>query len=227
MLRYLMLIAAGLGFSILIAVAAAVQRPLVRLFKAILIGLVSLLAVMGMVGLVAGLTGDSVVAIVVGSVALLLAILLGRPLMRRRRPSHPRELEHVPLTRAPPDARWTRFERDLDWVARQQARQSRAAIERFLAEKDSPSLSHEHKALMISCERRVPELIDACLERCRNAKRHERERYMDDTLDRLVHIAGEAEQARLEVREADDARLRILHRYFDDVSKEKPKGPRN
>ena len=28
----------------------------------------------------------------------------------------------------------------------------------------------------------APELIDACLDRCRNAKRPERERYMDETL---------------------------------------------
>jgi hypothetical protein len=57
-----------------------------------------------------------------------------------------------------------------------------------------------------------------CIERCRNASPAERERYLDETLDKLVQIGGEAERARREVREADDRKLQVLHRYFDGVA---------
>jgi hypothetical protein len=218
MLRFFILLIGSLGIGLILAVAATLQQPLVRLVRAILIGIVALLAIAGLGLITAGLAGDALWAAVVGGAVMLLALRMGWPLIRRRRPIHPRELEHVPLTRAAPDAHWAQFESGLDWVSRQQARQARAAIERFLLERDSKSLTVDHRALLISCEKRVPELVDACLDRCRNANRRERDRYMDETLDRLVHLAGEAEQARREVREADDQRLKVLHRYFDDVA---------
>ena len=218
MLRFLLLLAASLAMGLIFAVTAALRRPLARLVRAVLLGLALLLATAGFAAAVVGLTSDAWWAVAVGGAIMLVALRLGWPLVRRRRPSHTKELEHVPLTRTQPDTRWARFESELDWVSRQQARQSRSAIERFLAERESQSLTHEHRSLLVSCEKRVPELIDACLERCRNAKRGERERYMDETLDRLVQIAGEAEQARRDIRDADDQRLRVLHRYFDDVA---------
>lgn len=218
MLRFLLLVTASVGFTMLVALAAVVRRPLVRLVRAVLIGLASLLAITALALVGAGLSNESWLATIAGVAIMLLAARVGWPLLRRRRPHHDRELEHVPLTRAAPDPRWSRLETELDWVSRQQARQSRAAIDRFLAERDSQSLTHEHRALLLSCEKRVPELIDTCLDRCRNANRQERDRYLDETLDRLVQLAGEAERARQEIREADDRRLSTLHRYFDGVA---------
>jgi len=221
------LIVASILFGLMFALAAAVRRPLVRVVRAVLLGFAVLIGVTGLAAAAAGLAGEAWWAVAIGAMLVLLAVWVGRPLVRRRRPKHNVELEHVPLTRTAPDSRWAGFESSLDWVSRQQARQSRAAIERFLAERDSQSVTTEHRALLLSCEKRVTELLDACLDRCRNARRQERERYMDETLDRLVQIAGEAERARLEIREADDQRLRVLHRYFDDVAgeKDRPKGP--
>lgn len=218
MLRLFLLAVAGLGLGLVFALARALQRPLARLVRGVLLAVVALFAVTGLGIAVAGLANEAWWATIVGGAILLASMWLGWPLVRRRSPRHTRALEHVPLTRSAPDSHWAGFEKSLDWVARQQARQSRAAIERFLAERNSQSLTHDHRALLVSCEKRVPELIDACLDRCRNANRHERERYMDETLDRLVQIAGEAEQARREIRDADDQRLRVLHRYFDDVA---------
>lgn len=218
MLRFLLLAIAGLAIGLVFALGAALRRPLARLARAVLLGVALLLGVAGLAAAVVGVTSDAWWAAAIGGLIMVVAFRLGWPLMRRRGPRHTSDLEHVPLTRSAPDAHWSRFESSIDWVSRQQARQSRAAIERFLAERDSQSLTTEHRALLLSCEKRVPELIDACLDRCRNAKRHEREGYMDETLDRLVQIAGEAERARLEIREADDQRLRVLHRYFDDVA---------
>jgi len=134
---------------------------------------------------------------------------------------------HIPLTRCVPHSDWHRFEAQLDWVARHQARKSRAAIDRFVAERNSPSLTHEHRSLLLSCEKRVPELIETCLERCGNASPQERDHYIDETLDTLNQIGAEAERARREVRDADDRRLEMLHRYFDGVAGEDgPQPPR-
>ena len=218
MLRFLLLFTASLGITMVLAFAAVVRRPLVRLVRAVLLGLTAVLGVSALALIGAGLSNDNWLATAAGAAMALLTARVGWPLLRRRRPPHVHALEHVPLTRAEPDGRWRKLETELDWVSRQQARQSRTAIDRFLAERESQSLTHEHRALLLSCEKRVPELIDTCLDRCRNASRQERERYLDETLDRLVQIAGEAERARLEVRQADDRRLQTLHRYFDDVS---------
>jgi hypothetical protein len=217
-LRFLLLFAASLGVTMVLAFAAVVRRPLVRLVRAVLLGLTAVMGVTAIALIGAGVSNDNFLATSAGAAIALLTARIGWPLLRRRRPRHERALEHVPLTRAEPDVRWRQLETGLDWVSRQQARQSRAAIEGFLAERDSESLTHEHRALLLSCEKRVPELIDTCLDRCRNASRQERERYLDETLDRLVQLGGEAERARQEVRDADDRRLRTLHRYFDGVA---------
>jgi hypothetical protein len=177
--------------------------------------------VLGLIGCaigVAGLTGDGWWAAVTGGGLMVIAMRLAWAL---RRPRHrysqdvPRE---VPLTPSAREPHWSSFEAELDWVGRKQARRAREAIQGFLAERDSESLTHEHRALLLSCERRVPELLNAVGERCRNATRHERLRYIDDTLNRLVQIGTEAEQARREIREADDRHLQTLHRYFDGVT---------
>ncbi|MDQ3483548.1 MAG: hypothetical protein M3448_09125 [Pseudomonadota bacterium] len=217
MFRFFFLVMAAAGLTMLFALAAAVRRPLARLLRATLLGIVTLLAVTGFAAIVAGVTSDSWWAAIIGGAIMLLALRLGWPLARPRRRNRMDELKHVPLTRSAPDPRWRHFDSSLDWVSRRQSSQARTAIEGFIAERDSQSLTHEHKALLVSLERRVPELIDTCLDRCRNANRTERQRYMDETLDRITQIGAEAERARLEIRRADDQRLQVLHRYFDDV----------
>lgn len=219
-MRHLLLILATLGLGLFLAVLAAVGRPLVRLVRAMLFGVVAILAIAGSAIGVAGLTSDAWWAVVVGAGILLIALRVGWGLRRPRGTPFPEQVQHVPLTRLNTggDSHWSGFEGDLDWVGRQQARRARAAIEGFIAERDSQSLTHEHRSLLLSCEKRVPELLNACRERCRNASRHERERYIDDTLNTLVQIGREAERARREVREADDQRLRVLHRYFEEVA---------
>jgi hypothetical protein len=71
--------------------------------------------------------------------------------------------------------------------------------------------------LLISCEKRVPELLDACLERCRGARPGERCDYAGATLERLVRIGEEAEEARRSIRQQGDGRLLTMQTYFDHV----------
>lgn len=221
MFRFLLAVVATFSLGLLFALAGAVRGPLARLVRALLTGMAALLAIAGLSIGAAGLQNDAWWAVVFGAGILLVAFRLGWALRRgTSRQAPAKEPDHVPLTRPTPDPHWRRFELGLDWVARKQVQRSRASIAGFLAERDSPSLTQEHRALLLSCEKRVPELIDTCVERCRNATGRERERYIDETLDTLNQIGAEAERARREVRQADDQRLQVLHRYFDGIAGE-------
>ena len=226
MLRFFLLVIAGLVLGSLFVLAEAMRRPLVRLLRGFLLGLVAVLLVGGLALTVTGISEEAWWAAIIGGGILLAALRLGWALRRPRRRDLEEQPEHVPLTRSAPDPHWRRFEAKLDWVGRQQARRSRSSIEGFVAERNSPSLNHEQKSLLLSCEKRVPELIETCLERCGNADWQERERYVDETLDTLIQIGRQAERARREVREADDQRLQVLHRYFDGVAGDGDERPR-
>jgi hypothetical protein len=117
-----------------------------------------------------------------------------------------------------PDGRWARLAGHLDRRQREQARVARERIRALLAERGSAALTPEEAQLMISCEKRVPELIDTCLERCRSARPDERCDYAAPTLERLVRLGEEAEAARAAIRARDDQRLTTMHHYFDAVA---------
>lgn len=216
---------AAIGLGSLFVLATAFGQA-ARAVRGLLIGLTMLVMLAGLVIGAAGVAEEAWWAAVLGG-GIVLAALRFRWTMRRRRPLAAKPVQ-APIGAPKPEDPWQCFEAVLDWVGRQQARRSRKAIAGFVAERDSPSLTHDHRALLLSCEIRVPELIRACLERCRNAAPRERDRYMDETLARLEQIGAEAERARREVREADDRRLQVLHRYFDGVApgKDQAPGPR-
>lgn len=123
---------------------------------------------------------------------------------------------------AMPDQRWMRLSVHFDRRQREQARIARERIALLLAERGSAALTPEEAQLMISCEKRVPELIDTCLERCRSARPAERCNYAGPTLDRLVRIGEEADAARQRIRGRDDGQLATIHRYFDGVTDRRP-----
>lgn len=217
MLRIVAALVGSLAFALLMAAGERVHRPLNRLIRAAVVGLVGLLCLIGLVIGAAGLVNEAWWAAVIGGLFLLLAARLGWKLRRRAaaRESTVRRGPGVPSTNLLPDLRWRKLDKCLSWPERQRARLARESISGFLAERQSPSLTHEHQSLLVSLERRVPELIDTCLDRCQRARPDERRAYVNETLDRLVQIGAEAEQARAEVRTADDQRLQVLHRYFD------------
>jgi hypothetical protein len=117
-----------------------------------------------------------------------------------------------------PDPRWAQLGAHLDRRQREQARVARDRIRALLAERGSVALTPEEAQLMISCEKRVPELIDTCLDRCRSARPEERCDYAAPTLERLVRLGEEAETARAAIRGRDDQRLTTMHNYFDAVA---------
>ena len=209
---------AAIGVGLLFALVQTVRRPVARLLRAMLTGLVAVLAIAGLAIGVTGVVEEAWWAAIIGGGMLLMALRFGWALRTPRRPRSGEDVRHVPLVEARPDAEWQRFEGTLDWVGRQQVRRAHKSIAGFLAERDSQSLTPEDRSLLLSCEKRVPELIQTCLDRCRNASPRERDRYIDETLARLEQLGAEAERARRAVREADDRRLQVLHRYFDGVA---------
>jgi hypothetical protein len=124
----------------------------------------------------------------------------------------------MPNVSALPDPRWAKLSMLLDRGQREQARVARERIRAFLGESRSASLNPHEAQLLISCEKRVPELIDTCLERCRRARPGERCDYAAGTLERLVRIGEEAEEARQAIRARDDGRLLTMQTYFDHVT---------
>lgn len=213
---------AALGLGMLFALAQSARQPLMRLARGLLIGVAAVLALAGLAIAATGVAEEAWWAAIMGGGIIAVALRLGWALRRPRRARRmPGAAAHIPSVQAAPDDHWTRFEASLDWVGRQQARRSRRAIAGFVAERGSPSLTAEQRSLLLSCEKRVPELVLTCLERCRNASPRERDLYIDETLARLAQIGTEAERARGEVREADDRRLQVLHRYFDGVAGER------
>jgi hypothetical protein len=217
MLRFLLALAGSLGFAALIAVYQRAGPAMSSLWRAALIGIASLLALVGLALGIAGLEFDQIWAAVVGLVVLLMAARVGWS-ARRRKPRPGESRSGLPSTADLFDPRWRSFERMLGAPDQRRARRAQASIRGFLAERNSPGLSAAHQSLLLSLERRVPELLDACHDRCHRATPEERRHYLDGTLERLEQIGRQAEVAREEVRGADDQRLEVLHRYFDGVA---------
>jgi hypothetical protein len=156
------------------------------------------------------------------AVLVWLGVKLARKVVRTARGFAEGLGQTMPGLSAIPDPRWARFSTLLDRRQREQARVARERIRAFLGERQSGSLDPHHQQLLISCEKRVPELIDTCLERCRTARPGERCDYAGATLERLVRIGEEAEAARSSIREVDDGRLLTMHHYFDAVASKDP-----
>lgn len=219
MLRLVMALFASVGLGAVLMLGERLWGPLGRLVRLALVGLAAMLVLTGLLIGTAGLWQDAGWAAVLGGLVVGLGAALAWGVRSARRQLS--GIFHgvsVPRAGSLPDPRWLRLSRELGWTERQQARLARERIAGFLAERGSESLSSEHQSLIISLERRVPELIDTCLDRCRGARGEERQRYLGETLGRLRQIGEQAERARAEVRAADDQRLQVLHRYFDRQS---------
>ena len=220
MARYLFALIVSLGLAALVAIAPRIGAAAGRFWRALVITIASLLALIGLAIGIAGLEYDAWWAAIAGVALLVMSFRLGWNVRRSRSRSSDVGIGRsgLPSTADLADPRWRRFQKQLVGGDRQRAHNAQLAIQGFLAERTSPALTSEHQSLLLSLEKRVPELIDACTERCRRARAPERARYLEDTLQRLEQIAGQAERARVEVRRADDQRLEVLHRYFDGVA---------
>ena len=217
----------AMGFGLVLAFGARAIGPVGRVVRAVVMAMVGLMLLVGLTLGGLGLAEDVDWLAVIGAAVIAMAAFAGFVFHRtNRRLTALVASAGVPHVKLVADPRWTGLSRELGWKEREQANLARARIQAFLAERDSASLSPEQRQLMISCERRVPELLDTCLERCRRAAPAERRAYVDETLARLSQLGDEADEARRSVRAADDQRLTALHNYFDGVTgKDQPARP--
>ena len=221
---------------ILLGLLAKMVERLWRLL-ARLIGAVLLLASMGVVA------GASVIAsrllqeedwaglavvLAVACASVWFAWILFRRLRRLRDPNRPhlsgRGPDRIaPVAAAPPLPSRIEGSQDRDrllalmkWGERRRARQAWAKLDALLMERDSASLTSDHRALILSLEKRIPELTQETLRRCEQALAAERRAYMAKMLATLEGLAADAASARAAIRAADDFELETLHRYFEN-----------
>jgi hypothetical protein len=224
MLRILAALVGSLLLTLLLTFGERIEQPLARLVRSLLLAVVAALVLVGLVIGTAGALNEAWWAAAIGAVIVLIAARMAWKVHRRQREQGAamQRGPTVPSTNLVPDLRWRKLDGVLSWSDRQRSRLAREHIRGFLAERQSPSLTPEHQSLLVSLDRRVPELIDTCLDRCQRARPDERRAYVASTLEKLARIGDEAERARQEVRAADDTRLQVLHRYFDGVAPAEP-----
>ncbi len=69
------------------------------------------------------------------------------------------------------------------------------------------------KELTLLIRRRIPELIEACAEQCRNATHSERESLVEDLLESLETVGAEADRCRKEVRRSQGTPFDVLRAH--------------
>lgn len=113
---------------------------------------------------------------------------------------------------------WLELSQHMSWSQRRRSTESRQRIDAFLVEQESPSLSLDHRQLVVTLKDRLPQLTEECLARCRQATSAERREYLDRLCTTLNSLAQAAEVARRNIRAEDDRKLESLHGYFANVS---------
>lgn len=100
-----------------------------------------------------------------------------------------------------------------DWAPSRLAavRTSCAAL---LREADFAPLDMEAKELALLIRRRIPELINACAEQCRDATRSERELLVEDLLDSLEGVGAEADRRRKQARRSRGTPFDVLRAHM-------------
>lgn len=203
--------------SALLRLSQFLWRPLAILLR-LACGLAAL--AMGFFGIVVIQTAhdeDYGGGIVFGGFAVLLCLSMLVRLYRTRGPAIRQASQNVPKVEAvelPKPDDWIKICRYLSWSERRRVDRARTAIEAFLAELESPSLSTEHNQLALTLKERVPQLLAECLRRCASGSPSECRRYAENFCQTYCELGKSAEVARTEVRQSDDHRLNVLHEYF-------------
>ena len=99
-----------------------------------------------------------------------------------------------------------------DWAPSRVAR-VRTSCDALLREADLASFDMEMNELTLLIRRRIPELIMACAEQCRNASRSERESLVEDLLESLESVGAEADRCRKQIRRTHGAPFDVLRAH--------------
>jgi hypothetical protein len=221
MLKLIAIAAGGLLASwIMIAGLPRMWRPLALIQKLLCAIALALLLFLGGMLAVFGYENGAWSVAAAGVIVAFFAFKLILKLFTTRAGGYATKAPDIaaPLPTETTQDQWPAFVAKLRWGQRRRAEAVKRSLDAFLAEQDSASISDDHRALLITVNRRVPELLGECLSRCSRATPEEQRNYLERSLASLEKIAGQAEVARREIRQADDRELDVLHRYFDEVS---------
>jgi len=115
---------------------------------------------------------------------------------------------------------WAVAESLADWAPSRLAA-VRTSCGALLRESDLAPLDLEAKDLAILIRRRIPELIGACADQCRDATGSERESLVEELLDSLESVGAEADRRRKQARRSRGTPFDVLRAHVGNrVKKE-------
>ncbi|MFN4096865.1 MAG: hypothetical protein ACK4GG_08870 [Sphingomonas sp.] len=121
----------------------------------------------------------------------------------------------------PLEAAWTLAAAEADWAVSRVAA-ARTSCARLLAIADSDSLATDAVDWANVIRRRVPDLVAACMDECRDATPVERRRNLDDLIDSLEKIGAEAERRRDRFRDGRVSPFTVQRTYVDQRTRPGP-----
>ena len=121
----------------------------------------------------------------------------------------------------PLEAAWTLAAGEADWAVSRVAA-ARTSCARLLAIADGDPLATDAVDWANVVRRRVPDLVAACMEECRDATPVERRRNLDDLVDSLEKIGAEAERRRDRFRDGRVSPFTVQRTYVDQRTRPGP-----
>lgn len=121
----------------------------------------------------------------------------------------------------PLEAAWTLAAAEADWAVSRVAA-ARTSCARLVAIADFDPLATDAVDWANVVRRRVPDLVAACMDECRDATPVERRRNLDDLVDSLEKIGAEAERRRDRFRDGRVSPFTVQRTYVDQRTRPGP-----
>lgn len=173
---------------------------------------------------IAALAALAFVAVTLFAVAAAgLALFVGaRKLRQRIAGAKLRRMKHVRPS-DPLESAWAAAAGEADWAVSRIAA-ARTSCARLIAIADAEPLAADAVDWANVVRRRVPDLVAACLEECRDATAAERRRNLEDLVESLEKIGAEADRRRDRFREVRVSAFTVQRTYVDQRTRPDPLG---
>lgn len=123
----------------------------------------------------------------------------------------------------PLDAAWMLAAGEADWAVSRIA-VARTSCARLIAIADADPMATDAVDWANVVRRRVPDLVGACMDECRDATLAERHRNLEDLVESLEKIGAEAERRRDRFRDGRVSPFKVQRTYVDQRTKPDPLG---
>ncbi|WP_423605857.1 hypothetical protein [Sphingomonas sp. MS122] len=121
----------------------------------------------------------------------------------------------------PLEGAWAAAAGEADWAVNRIAA-ARTSCARLIAIADAEPLAADAVDWANVVRRRVPDLVAACLDECREATAAERRRNLEDLVESLEKIGAEAERRRDRFREARVSPFAVQRTYVEQRTRPDP-----